>query len=601
MSYTSYIQSNKSIKKNDINIFLLDTTQLYNVNTISKKINIHKIHSVDTIKYTDIFAHKFIKVYITRTPEVNSINMNLLFDNINDILNYRGGYNVLMSMEINEIIYNSNMISNNISLQSIFMIYKYIYNLKLDNIVSYNRNIGHEIKSIGPEVKNITDFDNILVNYLNTPNSKFELMNSIFFYRSFPIFNYIMYTNRKRYCDTTNDNFDLIFNNPTKLNTTCLDYLLTNNTEIEEYINNIRNLLNININVLDYSIYVMDEIIKNPIITYIYNKIQNSINDLNNYILFDNDIVENINNFNENELSNNLHSIVVEEIRLDYGKQYTDMYFNINKLLKLPNVTINDYNVDEYDYTNLSMDTKILTYIRKNNIQITTKDIHRLIVRGLLRFYIEALTSIIISCVNIEKSDLIEITKKDISNSIIYTSLRSSDDIYMINNIKMEVINKCYDYTLGKEKYKFLYSRLAFKPYILKKLVSKITEPAELDEEVEGPEANLEFFPDNYDYTTPIDDNVLNISFSVCKYKKLYRLLCETNFSTQISIIEKFNNTISIINTIKNSKNYPLHIFLLFSNIDVKVLLDPSFNNNSLCRSLDNLYNPKYIAYIRNM
>ncbi|AAG02750.1 hypothetical protein AMV044 [Betaentomopoxvirus amoorei] len=581
MSYTSQIQSNKRIKKNDINIFLVDTSQLYNINTISKNINIHKIYSNENIKYTDIFSHKFINVYISRIPEVNSLNMNLLFDNTNfNILKYRGGYNALMAMEINEIIYNSNMISNSVSVETIFMIYKYIYDTKIQNITSYDLNIGHENKMI-------SEFDNILINYLNAPNNKFEIINNIFFYRSFPIFNYIIYKHKKRYCNSDNNNFDILFNNPNKINTSCLDYLLTNNTNIEDYINNVRHFLNININILDYNIYIKDNIISDQNISYIYNNVNESINNLNNYILFDRNIIDNIFAFNDQELRNNLHSIVIEEIRLDYGKHYTDTYFNINQLLELPNIIQNIDIID--DMSDQGIDIKFLNHVRTNKIKITKDNIHRLLVRGLMRFYIEALTSILICCIKIENPNN-DITENKIYG-ILHASLRDSDNIYTINNIKMEVINKCYDYILDKKKYKFLYSRLAFNPVLLEKLVSNTN--------IEHNE-DLSNFPFEYNFNIDNNNDVLLRSFKVCKYKKLYRFLCERKFQTQISLIEKFSNTISILNTIKNNKNYPLFVFLLFSNIDVKVLLDPSFNNNKLCRSLNNMYDAKYNAYVKN-
>ncbi|CCU55365.1 unknown similar to AMEV044 [Adoxophyes honmai entomopoxvirus 'L'] len=594
MSYTLNLQSNKDIKKNLINILLIDVSKIKNVNVIPKNMKIHNFFSDQKIKYTDIFAHKFFNEYINRKPEVNSLNMNMLFnivkDNI-DILKYRGGYVTLMSMEVNEINYNNTMLSNTISLQSIFLFYKFIYSSTIENVIQYNRNISYEDKGI-------LKFDDILINILNTPNSQFELMNNIFLYRTFPIFNYIMYKNKKKYCDKIKSaNFDFLFDNPNIMNTTCLNYMLTESTEIENYINNIKNVLNNNINILDYNLYTTDDIIiTGENISYIYNNIQESINNSNNYYLFDREIVENNDDLSGEELLNNLHSIVVEEIRLDYIKNYTDMYFNINKIIKLPNVVYPRGDL-EYpnDISNIGIDVKILSHIRTNNIKISKDDVHRLLVRGLLRFYIESFTSLLLSIV--KNANMAILPNSEFVNDI-EASLQNISNISTINDFKMETINLYYKYILTHKQYDYLYSNMIFNNSLLNALYNNNNTN---NRNIVNTQESI---PNDFDILLEYNENetdypVLRSSMSVCKYKKLYKFLWQNKFNTQIVIIEKFINTLSFINTIKNSKNYALYIFYLFSNINIKVLLDPDFNNNALCVSLNNLYNTKYSAYVK--
>ncbi|CCU56268.1 unknown similar to AMEV044 [Mythimna separata entomopoxvirus 'L'] len=599
MPWSSRIESNKSIINTEYKILLVDINNIRNINICDNNIVINKNFPYYIIKYTDILSHKFFIEYINKSS-VNTLNMYLLYDTQEQGLNTRGGYVSLMLMEIIEIPYNDKILSNTVSLQTIFMIYKFIYNSNIikTNLYNYNIMIDNSIR--------IKKFDSILIKFLNSPSSQSDVMNSILLYRSFPIFNYIMYLNRKQFCNVTNPSFDFVFDNPNVLNTTCLNYMLTETSDIKDYISNIKHLVNMNLNILDYNLYVSDvTILTDNKINIIYNRLNGIINDQNTNILLEREEEDTSIDITINAtdiLNENSYNIVIEEIRLDYGKSYNDLYFNINQLLNLPSITPNR-SIYEISISDKGLDKEILRNLRNKNNSITKDDIKRLLVRGLLRFYIEAFTCLLILSVNKESNRNMEfLSRYNELNIDITPDYITYDRISLINEIKMNILNDYYKYTINKDKFKLLYSSMGYASNIIENIYAYIN-PNQIDNNTEQADIvnNPEQINDR-DLRYIIDLNntnsILTKTVNVCYYKNLFISLYNNKFETQISLIKKFNNTITLMNTIKNNKNYPLYIFLLFSNINVKVLMEPL--NNNICKSLDNIFSTKYCAYIRN-
>jgi hypothetical protein len=554
------ININKSIKQSNLKLNIIDIKNLCNFNIKESKLCAKKEFNYLTIFYTDILPYKFIQEVISINIKYNFdnlLNMNMLFNNsyTNSVLRYRSGFTALLEFNIPNTTYNENVLNNNIHIETIFITYKYIYNLKIDNSKFFynHRNI---------HIQRNKEFDYIITNYFQAPNSKSDVINSIFFYRNFPIFNYILYLNRKYYQTDIDENFDFKFDDNVNISDlTCLNYLIK--SDINVYISNINKLINNINNILEYNIYYYDNDICDDFMNILYNRLLNYDPDTEN--------IDNIVNNNKYEntmdkIQNYYFYIIIKELRINFELHNTDIYFNINKLLNLPEVTQISFQ-DTHIYIGEGLDKRIKTRLNSGKLIIDKNDLNNLLIRGLLRIYIEMVHVLMI--LNYNKINRIDPAINE-NNREISDDTCNYELIYSINNIKLDKINEIYK-NISSDNINLYMSELLFSIY------------------------NTNLLKNMFN----IDTNNLKIIDILKPYSNMGDMLeyfLELSYMIPIQLIDKFINTLTFINTIKNSKNYPLFMFLLMSNPDIKILINNS--NNSLLKSLENMYDTRYIGYI---
>lgn len=112
-------------------------------------------------------------------------------------------------------------------------------------------------KFINGEYNNIYNQSPILNHVLekeyNAPNDMYYI-NNLFFYRSFPIFNFLIYTQRNNLLSNINKNFDYDYDSMPKLLNNVLFDLIYIDGDINTYKRNIVNLLNSDNNIINYII-----------------------------------------------------------------------------------------------------------------------------------------------------------------------------------------------------------------------------------------------------------------------------------------------------------------------------------------------------------
>lgn len=566
MSLTSKINVKKNNKQKLSKFNIIDIKNLINSNKDKQKK--YFSNKIERKYYTDLLSIEFINNRLYRQEMDDYININLLIEDyfsFDRLFNFRSGLIALSEYHLSSATLNEKMLYNDSSLETIILAYKYIFQIELNK----KTNVFESVEdSLIPEQK---IFDQILIKYFNTPTSNYNILNSIFFYRSFPIFNFIIYNKIKNYDFfkkriSESNNFDFYFQTiPNLKDITYLNYLIDDDLEI--YIQNVKHLLNNNYNILDYVFY--NETF--PINHTEYILILELFDDLT---IDDQTALFNINiptiddledDDNDNAYLTIYLYIMIQELRILYGKNDSDVYFNFNKFFNFPVI----------EYFDQPPDEKIFNNYKNKTLKLDFSTVKHLIYKGFIRLFIEYFTALVILYDN-KLESILDLNHGSTNFPIphiqlFHLSATENKENTTINTIKINKINNMYK-KLPNDVYNIFFCDLRNYKRILREYMTT---------------KSAKKFYKNLNLLM-VDTNTINIYNYFNLHGDIYKNIYKT--------IDKFVNTLKYISLIRNSKNYPLLLFFLFSNNKIKFIYEP--NNDSFLKSLQNLLYTDLDIYI---
>ncbi|BAO49505.1 hypothetical protein [Alphaentomopoxvirus acuprea] len=522
--YKTQLQLIRRSSKNNISMSLVDNSKISNINNdfyfISKKYSIFTIAS-----FSNDIASKFIQSLASITSSKFIFNIDQLYDSATINLTTKSGFILLYLLKITDSPQTTDILSYNMDINAMRLYYNMFYDLYI-NKDKFTRKV-----TLGVD----TFIDNLLLNNLNMHYSNSDMLNTFFFYRTFPIFNYAMYILNNRYYDKhilydqPDIKFDFDFTNINNINIldmTFLNYIHNDNIEI--YMLNINHLLNINYNILDYlfsyKIY-FDEEETNVLLTSIYNPAF-AITSRGTATYID-----------------ACAYIILKEIGIIAGILDSEVYFKFSEMLskkKLPR---------QYDI-------RIKVENRLKEEIISNYGLLCLLTRGLIRIFTE-ISNVLLCIKSSDENDPIH-DMRHISN---FDRIPDED---MRNKIfenlhygNLDIISKYYN--RGNIADYDILSIINFVDGSIHDIINKFA----------------------IEQSKPVIKQIF-IHFDIIK--------------AILSIITKFINTLKYISLIISNDNYKLLLFLLFSNNNTKLIVEPQ--DNVLVNNLIQLYKSKYDIYV---
>jgi hypothetical protein len=219
---------------------------------------------------------------------------------------------------------------------------KHIYRVLFDKSKYTHSQIYDQVINNNNKRRSVLDiiFDSDYNNF-----SDLYYINIFYFYRSFPIFNYLLYINKSKILEDYNTNkpnkYDIYDTfDEKKANNVLFFNLYNENTKI--YLKNVENLLNTNTNIFDYMILYTMDLYKDEIIKSAFEELLNIYKSINNFTIdrrLNNTILKFLINYMIYNLIDENYSIESDITNLDKNK----IINMINKILKEDNKDIYQY------------------------------------------------------------------------------------------------------------------------------------------------------------------------------------------------------------------------------------------------------------------